>query len=295
MNDDERVKVDQALKVEFPQKLRYAIEHSYLNNISDYENKDLNKVLERCKDKIADIIKREMNCSLDKAYSISENIFNTHKREISDTLYDARQKSLENTADNVFDVTKERMSMVEQIPDLVEQVTELKSSCRNIVLFSEHNLSEQSRKERLSYFRKLEDIVMTKMKSEFKTELMHIDEKRGEYLIQDVSHTLYNNLIAELENSYEVNTKRLNKTVSKEVEKCAVDVTNYYCSIAGPAYNRQKEENMKKDETKEKLDLSGLVKSSEEIVKKDIENMGKSNSAHENVKNEEIEHLQGFE
>ena len=264
MNEDEKLKIGQALVDEFPEKLRHTVQNSYFKNMSDEEMQELKRTFRVYGDKIVEAIASGMKCSENKAYSLVEGVFDMHSKEIGDALENSRKNSLDNSADEVFSETKKRMSMVEQIPDLQTQVTELKNNCGNIILFSEYNFGENSR---------LEDIVMTKMKAEFKRNLMNIDEKRGEDTIYDVSRLLYHGVVQELENSYEKNTRNLSKTIMREVEKEAVDVTNYYVSIAGPAYNRQKEESTKKDEQKKTLDLSEFVESSEEVAKKDVEHI----------------------
>ena len=273
MNEDEKLKIGQALVDEFPQKLRYAVQNSYFKNMSDEEMQELRRIFRVYGDKIAEAIASGMKCSENKAYSLVEGVFDMHSKKISEALETSRKNSLDNSADEVFSETKKRMSMVEQIPDLQAQEVELKNNCGNIVLYTERSFGDNSRKERLAYFSKLEDIVMTEMKAEFKRNLMNIDERRGEDTIYDVSRVLYHGVVQELENSYEKNTRDLSKAITYEVEKEAADVTNYYSRIAGPAYDRQQEESTKKDGSKKTLDLSEFVESSEEVAKRDIDHI----------------------
>lgn len=257
---------------DLPKSLKEVVSKT-VDEISEEEKSEINTIFHKAQGMIEDILTFDYKYSKSDVERFVPQLMEEYKRKVKEEAQEQRYNTSLNGSKIISDMGSKEVVKAEEIYSEDEKRNGLRRAYGNIVGYSEDIINDENIEANRKYNNKIEDLILTELKSEIKRKIDPYSSINAENAFADISSVLSRRLLGELQQDFEENSRMLKRAISSKVNEVVIEFGNdYEKAIQKDEQSKDAGEQTKSDEDK-KLDFSNLLATSEEIANKDNERM----------------------
>ena len=272
---------------ELPNNLKNVVAKA-IDEVSQEERVEINSIFKKVQEQMEDILISDYKYSASEVERIVSNSLQQYKPKIIEEGQKQRQNTSLNGGHIISDMATKEVARAEEFYSNEEKSNGLRKAYGNIIGYSEDIINDENIEANRNYNNKIEDLILTELKSEIKRKIDPYSSRNAENAFADISSVLSRKLLGQLQQDFEDNSRMLKRIISSKVEDVVLEFSKDYEKAT------QKEEQSKEDNKDiNKLDFSQMLSTSDEIAKKDNERL--NNVEEKTLENgEKIKFVNGF-